>query len=104
MTYLDKDKNLSGILILITLGYILYVAGSDSSFSLNNSMTMKDILIHIFKFYFDILIITYVFICLQIAGYLELRHKQDFLTMSIIAILFTPFATLFVYRYEQEDE
>ena len=53
MTYLDKDKNLSGILILITLGYILYIAGSDSSFSLNNTMNMKDILIHMFKFWIN---------------------------------------------------
>ena len=48
MTYLDKDKNLSGILILITLGYILYVAGSDSSFSLNNTK-QKDNLIEALK-------------------------------------------------------
>ena len=33
--------------------------------------------------------------CLQIAGYLELKYRQDFLTVSIISILFTPFAIFF---------
>ena len=98
MTSLNKDKNLSGMLILLTLGFILLVAGSDEDLVIEKSMTIKDSISHILKFYLDIVIISYIFICLQIAGYLELKHKQDFLTMSLISILLTPFATFFVYR------
>ena len=103
MTSLNKDKNLSGMLILLTLGFILFVVGSDGDLMIKKSMNIKDSISHILKFYLDIVIITYIFICLQIAGYLELKHKQDFLTMSLVSILFTPFATYFVYRNEDDN-
>ena len=103
MTSLNKDKNLSGILILFTLGFILFLAGSNEALVIEESMTIKDLISHVIKFYLDIVIISYIFICLQIAGYLELKHKQDFLTMSLVSILFTPFATYFVYRNEDDN-
>ena len=103
MKSINKDKNLSGVLILFTIGFILYEAGSNESLGIESSMTIKDMISHILKFYLDIVIITYIFTCLQIAGYLELKHKQDFLTMSLISILFTPFATYFVYRNEDDN-
>ena len=103
MTSIKKDKNLSGMLILFTLGFILYKAGSNDSLGIESSMTIKDMISHILKFYLDIIIISYIFICLQIAGYLELKHKQDFLTMSLISILFTPFATFFIYKNEDDN-
>ncbi len=103
MTSLNKDKNLSGMLILFTLGFILFVAGSDEDLVIEKSMTIKDSISYILKFYLDIVIISYIFICLQIAGYLELKHKQDFLTMSLVSILLTPFATFFVYRNKDNN-
>ena len=103
MTSVNKDKNLSGVLILFTLGFILYEAGSNDSLGIESSMTIKDMISHILKFYLDIVIITYIFTCLQIAGYLELKHKKDFLTMSIISILITPLATFFIYRKQDDD-
>ena len=103
MKSINKDKNLSGVLILFTLGFILYEAGSNESLGIESSMTIKDMISHILKFYLDIVIISYIFICLQIAGYLELKHKQDFLTMSLISILFPPFDTFFVYKNEDDN-
>ena len=103
MTSLNKDKNLSGMLILFTLGFILYIVGSDEGSTIENPMTLKDSIFHILKFYLDVVIIAYIFTCLQIAGYLELKHKQDFLTMSLISILFTPLATFFVYKNEDDN-
>ena len=100
---MNKDKNLSGTLIFLTLGFILYIVGSDSGTSIQGSVTVKEIILNIFESYLDIVIIVYVFLCLQIAGYLELKHRQDFLTISIISILFTPFAIFFVYRNEESD-
>ena len=103
MKSMNRDKNLSGTLILLTLGFILYIAGSDGSSMIEGSRTVKESILHIFEFYLDIVVIVYVFLCLQIAGYLELKHRQDFLTVSIISILFTPFAIFFVYRNEESD-
>ena len=100
---MSKDKNLSGTLIFLTLGFIFYIVGSDGGTSIQGSVTVKEIIHNIFESYLDIVIIVYVFLCLQIAGYLELKHRQDFLTVSIISILFTPFAIFFVYRNEESD-
>ena len=100
---MNRDKNLSGTLIFLTLGFILYTAGSDGGPIIEGSMTLKESIFNIFENYLDIVIIMYVFLCLQIAGYLELKYRQDFLTVSIISILFTPFAIFFVYRNEESD-
>jgi|TARA_B100000519_G_C13888559_1_gene271695 L-cystine uptake protein TcyP (sodium:dicarboxylate symporter family) len=103
MKSVNRDRNLSGTLIFLTLGFVLYILGADDGFTVKNTMTLKELFSHIFKFYLDLIIIGYVFLCLQIAGYLELKHKQDFLTISIVSILFTPFAIFFVYRGEEND-
>ena len=100
---MNKDKNLSGTLIFLTLGFILYTVGSDGGTSIQHSVTVKEMIINIFESYLDIVIIVYVFLCLQISGYLELKHRQDFLTVSIVSIVFTPFAIFFVYRNEESD-
>ena len=100
---MNRDKNLSGTLILLTLGFILFTAGSDGGTITEGSMTLKESILNIFKYYLDFVVIMYVFLCLQIAGYLELKHRQDFLTISIISILFTPLAIFFVYHNEESD-
>ena len=100
---MNRDKNLSGTLILLTLGFILFAAGSDGGVIKESSMTLKESILNVFKYYIDFVVIIYVFLCLQIAGYLELKHRQDFLTVSIISILFTPFAIFFIYRNEGSD-
>ena len=100
---MNRDKNLSGTLILLTLGFILFTVGSDGGTINEGSMTLKESILKIFKYYLDFVVIIYVFLCLQIAGYLELKHRQDFLTISIISILFTPLAIFFVYHNEESD-
>ena len=100
---MNKDKNLSGTLIFLTLGFIQYIVGSDGGTSIQGSVTVKEVILNIFESYLDIVIIVYVFLCLQISGYLELKHRQDFLTVSIVSIVFTPFAIFFVYRNEESD-
>ena len=100
---MNRDKNLSGTLILLTLGFILFTVGSDGGTITEGSMTLKESFLNIFKYYLDFVVIIYVFLCLQIAGYLELKHRQDFLTVSIISILFTPLAIFFVYHNEESD-
>ena len=100
---MNRDKNLSGALILLTLGFILFTAGSDGGTITEGSITLKESILNIFKYYLDFVVIMYVFLCLQIDGYLELKHRQDFLTVSIISILFTQFAIFFIYRNEESD-
>ena len=100
---MNRDKNLSGTLILLTLGFILFTVGSDGGAIPESSMTLKESILNFFKYYLDFVVIMYVFLCLQISGYLELKHRQDFLTVSIISILLTPFAIFFVYRNEESD-
>ena len=58
---MNKDKNLSGTLIFLTLGFILYVVGSDGGTSIQGSLTVKEIILNIFESYLDIVIIIYVF-------------------------------------------
>jgi len=99
----NTDKNLSGALLFLTLGFILYAIGSDGGFNANDPKSLKDILEYIFEFYLDFIVIGYVFICLQIAGYLELKHRQDYLTISIVSILFTPFSIFFIYKKQDDD-
>ena len=60
---LNKDKNLSGMLILFTLGFILYSAGSNEGLGINSPMTIKDTISHIIQFYLDAVIISFIFIC-----------------------------------------
>ena len=103
MKSMNRDKNLSGTLIFLTLGFILFIAGSDGGIIGEDSLTLRESILNIFENYLDFVIILYVFLCLQIAGYLELKNKQDFLTVSIISIFFTPFAIFFVYRNEESD-
>ena len=61
MKSMNRDKNLSGTLIFLTLGFILFTAGSDGGTSIQGSMTLKEIILNIFESYLDIVIIAYVF-------------------------------------------
>ena len=49
MTPSNKDKNLSGILILFTLGFIMFVAGSDEGLVIEQSMTIKESISPLFQ-------------------------------------------------------
>ena len=44
----------------------------------------------------DIVIISYIFICLQAAGVSELTQRQDYLLVAIISLVFTPLGLLFI--------
>ena len=42
MKSMNRDKNLSGTLIFLTLGFILFTAGSDGGIINEDSMTLKE--------------------------------------------------------------
>lgn len=100
----NTDKKISFFLVLLTLGLLLY-GFSISDFVLkSNNDSLRDQVIYLFENYLDFILIFYVFICLQIAGYVELKFKQDYLMISIISILFTPFSIFFIIQSKGKDD
>ena len=90
---------------MITLGlFVLWLMTGYSqaghSFSLVN-LSIKDILYWVEK-NTDLVIIVYVFICLQIAGFSEFRQRQDYLIVALISIIFTPVGLLFIKNQDNE--
>ena len=82
----QKDRNLSAIIYLLIFALMFYAFSiSNSTVSLDGK-TLKDIILFLFDNYLDFILIGYVFICFQIAGYVELRYKQDFITVSLLSI------------------
>ena len=97
------DKTFSGILILLTIGVILFALNSFDAFPKPNGQPLNEIISNIITHYLDIFIIIYVFTCLQIAGYLELKHRQDFLTVAVVSVLFTPLAVFFIMKKGNDE-
>lgn len=92
------DISISSSIILITLAMILLsLSNSEIDFdALNRSY--KEYAFFIINDYLDIVLCFYIFLCLQIAGYVELKYKQDYLLISIISIFFTPFSIFFIIK------
>ena len=94
---LDKSISLAVLTIsglAIILWFYNYYLGSDSfillkdfnvnsllSWGVNNS---------------DLLIIFYIFLCLQLAGLSEFKQRQDYLVVALISLIFTPIGLLFI--------
>ena len=104
MTPYNIDKTLSTLLILLTCAVIIFGIGTSDSVQNLGNKTLKDIVSYLIDFYSDILLISYVFICLQITGYVELKYKQDYLTISLLSIIFTPISILFILKNDKEDD
>ena len=92
----QKDKFISVLFLLISVSLVIYgigLAGFENplpgSYFLNSPLNLSNQ-------YFDFILIGYVFICLQIAGYYELKYHKDYLTISIMCILLTPLSLLFI--------
>ena len=98
MTLEKKDKNISSIILFMTLAMVFYLISDSSSPSYFSGKTMIDVFNDIIDNYIDLLLIVYIFICFQIAGYIELKYKKDFITVSIFSIIFTPIYLLFVNK------
>ncbi len=96
----QKDRTISGIILLLTLGMTFYVF-SDSGGSINlDGKTIKDIISIMMNQYLDFVLIAYVFTCFQIAGFIELKYKQDFITISLLSIFLTPLSLIFILQNE----
>ena len=103
----NLDKSISLLVLTISgLAIILcfynYYLGSDSfillkdfnvnsllSWGVNNS---------------DLLIIFYIFLCLQLAGLSEFKQRQDYLVVAFISLIFTPIGLLFIKDETDKDD
>ena len=103
----NLDKSISLVVLTISglaiiLWFYNYYLGSDSfillkdfnvnsllSWGINNS---------------DLLIIFYIFLCLQLAGLSEFKQRQDYLVVAFISLIFTPIGLLFIKDETDKDD
>lgn len=100
----QQDKPLSGMLLLLAFLLLMYGIGSAEGIGTYRDWTLTMFISHILENYLDFILIGYVFICLQVAGYFELKYSQDYLTVSLISILFTPFSLFFIKGNEDQTD
>ena len=103
----NQDKSISlAVLTISGLAIILwfynYYAGSDST------ITTEDFNVNSFLFWSlknkDLLIILYIFLCLQLAGLSEFKQRQDYLVVALISLIFTPIGLLFIKDETDKDD
>ena len=100
----NKDRTLSSIVVLITLTLVVYLVSQSGIVDVQGGKTLKDLFSILMAQYLDFVIIVYVFICFQLAGFIELKYKKDFMTVSILSILLTPISILFILQNEKNEE
>jgi hypothetical protein len=84
---------------------ILYGIAESSHLSNFQDWLFKDMLFLLIESYADILIIGYLFICLQLSGYVELKYGKDYLLVSMLSIFLTPISLFFILsKKENLDE
>ena len=97
-----QDKVLSSAITLITILMLLYgisiLEVSETNFSINK------LLFDLRRNYLDFITIGYIFICLQISGYVEIKHEQDYVTASIVCLLLTPLALIFIVKNKKNNK
>ena len=101
------DKSISLIVLTISglaiiLWFYNYYLGSDSS------ILLKDFNVNSLLSWgvnnTDLLIIFYIFLCLQLAGLSEFKQRQDYLVVALISLIFTPIGLLFIKDETDKDE
>ena len=93
-------QTISGLAII--LWFYNYYLGSDSS------AFLKDFNVYSFLTWgmnnTDLLIIFYIFLCLQLAGLSEFKQRQDYLVVALISLIFTPIGLLFIKDETDKDD
>jgi|TARA_B100001094_G_scaffold24560_1_gene20648 hypothetical protein len=100
----QKDKTLSSIIALITLALVMYLLSISEVFNIQEGRTLKELFAFVMAQYLDFVLIAYIFICFQLAGFVELRYKKDFITVSILSVLLTPISILFIIQNDNDEE
>ena len=100
----QKDKILSSIIAFITLALVTYLLSNSGVFNIQEGRTLKELFSFVMAQYLDFVLIAYIFICFQLAGFVELKYKKDFITVSILSILLTPISILFIIQKDSDEE
>ena len=100
----QKDKTLSIIIALITLALVMYVLSDSGISNMQGDRTLKELFSLVMSQYIDFVLIAYIFTCFQLAGFVELKYKKDFITVSILSILLTPISILFIIQKDSDEE
>ena len=103
----NLDKSISLVVLTISglaiiLWFYNYYLSSDSFILLkdfNVNSLLSWVLINS-----DLLIIFYVFLCLQLAGLSEFKQRQDYLVVAFISLIFTPIGLLFIKDENDKDD
>ena len=100
----QKDKILSSIIAFITLALVTYLLSNSGVFNIQEGRTLKELFSFVMAQYLDFVLIAYIFICFQLAGFVELKYKKDFITVSILSILLTPISILLIIQNDSDEE
>lgn len=103
--YVKQDKKISFIILLFSMVMIIWwivslSADSTGSISIVN-ISLKNIVEWAHN-NTDLLIIFYIFLCLQAAGLSEFKQGQDYLVVALISLIFTPIGLLFIKNDKTE--
>ena len=103
----NLDKSISLIVIIIS-GLAIILWFYNYYLGLDNSIPLKDFNVNILLSWgvnnSDLLIIFYIFLCLQLAGLSEFKQRQDYLVVAFISLIFTPIGLLFIKDETDKDD
>jgi len=100
----NLDRTLSSSIILITLAFVLFGLSNSDLIETFFTYSIKEHIDHSIKYNLDFVLIFYIFLCLQVSGYVELKYKKDYLLISIMSILFTPLAIFFIIKDKDKND
>ena len=101
----SNDKLVSLIMLCITVMLLIFWI-YNYYIEINDSPSIKDLnlknLVLWGRSNTDLILIVYVFACLQLAGISEFKQRQDYLVVALISLIFTPIGLLFI-KEESND-
>ena len=101
-----QDRTVSIVILLVTIimiiWWILSISTDSAGLMSLTDISLKDIVVWANNNP-DLLIIIYIFLCLQPAGLSEFKQGQDYLVVALISLIFTPIGLLFI-KNEKENE
>jgi len=101
----SNDKLVSLIMLCVTVILLMlwiynYYVDIDGSASIKD-FNLKNLILW-GRGNTDLILIIYVFSCLQLAGISEFKQRQDYLVVALISLIFTPIGLLFI-KEEKND-
>jgi len=103
----NLDKSISLIVIIIS-GLAIILWFYNYYLGLDNSIALKDFNVNSLLSWgvnnSDLLIIFYIFLCLQLAGLSEFKQRQDYIVVAFISLIFTPIGLLFIKDETDKDD